>query len=331
MTVEQFIDQYGQKPRHKKDGWLICCPYPDHQDKTPSFSVSSEGLFYCWGCHKKGNFVRLLHDIAGQSWTKANESAEGLTRVVDLNSIPLLFPRYSDRHNPEIERLSEGLLGLYEVDWEEAWKLADGYRMDEDVNLPTWTYLFRRGYKAWTLNHFGVGFDDDLQRATIPVYDINQRLAGFIGRTCVGAPKKYHVYDPLKPSTHVYNLGRVNTLHLPYILILEGAMDVWFLWQNTGRNAVAVQTSRVSEDQVNLLLKTHSYFVLLFDGDKAGKDGVLQVAKALHEKGAMVDIAMDYPTDKTDMKELTKVDVADMLSRRVPYPVPYITEARKWQ
>ncbi|CAA9416319.1 MAG: DNA primase, partial [uncultured Rubrobacteraceae bacterium] len=27
------------------------CPYPDHQEKTPSFSVSPDrGFYYCFGC-----------------------------------------------------------------------------------------------------------------------------------------------------------------------------------------------------------------------------------------------------------------------------------------
>lgn len=50
MNPTEFVTQYGGKTRPNRGGWLIQCPYPDHADDTPSFSVSGEGLFYCWGC-----------------------------------------------------------------------------------------------------------------------------------------------------------------------------------------------------------------------------------------------------------------------------------------
>ncbi len=41
------------------------CPLPDHQDKTPSFSVNAEkGLFWCYGCLRGGSVV----DLARLAW-----------------------------------------------------------------------------------------------------------------------------------------------------------------------------------------------------------------------------------------------------------------------
>ena len=37
------------------------CPYPDHDEKTPSFSVTPEkGFYYCFGCGRVGYAIKLV-------------------------------------------------------------------------------------------------------------------------------------------------------------------------------------------------------------------------------------------------------------------------------
>lgn len=46
-----------------QSGWThkACCPFPDHQDGTPSFGYNSkDGRFHCFGCHRSGNIVQFL-------------------------------------------------------------------------------------------------------------------------------------------------------------------------------------------------------------------------------------------------------------------------------
>jgi DNA primase len=33
----------------------ICCPFPDHNDSSPSFSLFEDNGFKCYGCGKQGN------------------------------------------------------------------------------------------------------------------------------------------------------------------------------------------------------------------------------------------------------------------------------------
>ena len=43
----------------KKGGrYWGCCPF--HNEKTPSFSVSDEGLFYCFGCKETGDVISFV-------------------------------------------------------------------------------------------------------------------------------------------------------------------------------------------------------------------------------------------------------------------------------
>ena len=46
-----------------QSGWThkACCPFPDHQDGTPSFGYNSkDDRFHCFGCHRSGNAVHFL-------------------------------------------------------------------------------------------------------------------------------------------------------------------------------------------------------------------------------------------------------------------------------
>lgn len=48
------------------------CPYPDHQEKTPSFSVSPErGFYYCFGCQRGGDAIKLVSEMRSLSFVEA--------------------------------------------------------------------------------------------------------------------------------------------------------------------------------------------------------------------------------------------------------------------
>ncbi|HYQ82838.1 MAG TPA: CHC2 zinc finger domain-containing protein, partial [Rubrobacter sp.] len=48
------------------------CPYPDHQEKTPSFSISpDQGLYYCYGCQRGGDAIKLAMDLKSLDFGEA--------------------------------------------------------------------------------------------------------------------------------------------------------------------------------------------------------------------------------------------------------------------
>ena len=50
----------------EKEYVMYHCPFPDHDDKKPSFRVHRCG-YYCYGCLKKGNYWQFLKDYYGWS------------------------------------------------------------------------------------------------------------------------------------------------------------------------------------------------------------------------------------------------------------------------
>ncbi|RYZ68212.1 MAG: DNA primase, partial [Proteobacteria bacterium] len=66
----------GQHTELKGTGHRLMgrCPFPDHSDKSPSFSVGEDNqLFYCYGCKKGGNLYTFLELYNGMSFPEAVE------------------------------------------------------------------------------------------------------------------------------------------------------------------------------------------------------------------------------------------------------------------
>ena len=55
----------GQKTglRRVGDRWVGLCPLPDHEEKTPSFTVYPDDHWWCFGCNRGGD-VLDLHQLA---------------------------------------------------------------------------------------------------------------------------------------------------------------------------------------------------------------------------------------------------------------------------
>ena len=63
------------------------CPFPNHNDKSPSFSVSRPMQFYhCFGCNKSGNIFNFVKDHQGLSFL---EAVEFLARRAVLNCLKM--------------------------------------------------------------------------------------------------------------------------------------------------------------------------------------------------------------------------------------------------
>jgi hypothetical protein len=57
VDIVDYISKHVEL-RQRGNKWLGKCPFPDHQDSTPSFWVYPESRsFYCFGCLKGGDVI----------------------------------------------------------------------------------------------------------------------------------------------------------------------------------------------------------------------------------------------------------------------------------
>lgn len=314
MTVEEFVEKYGGHYKNYRDGWLLQCPLPGHDDNSPSFSLSTTGLFNCWGCGQKGNFTRLLHDVAGFSWKKSSE----IVGLLDLRKKWTQKKKrlYEQDGKPTI---SQAVLGLYDVDWFDAYELYQTHGKKTAYHRPPWALVFDKGFLPDTLTHFDAGYDRDEQRITIPVWNDRKELFGLLGRACRHGEFKYVPYQNFNYTDHVYNLGGEGEWGAPVVLV-EGAFDVWMLWQwKIPLTAVATMTSHISEHQLAQILERHSRINIFYDDDEAGVNGAQDAARRLTRLGGKVDIIRTVRGIR-DVKQMDRASFMRAYRNRIPYP-----------
>ncbi|XGC81056.1 DNA primase [Bdellovibrio bacteriovorus] len=306
-NIVDIISQYTQL-KQAGAGLMGRCPFPDHVEKTPSFSVSEHKQVYnCFGCHKKGNIFSFLRDYQGMSFPEAVEY------LADRASIPLPAPE----KNPEVrdQAVEKKKLLL------KANKLAAIYFSEQLHNVssdhPVKKYIASRGLSKEVIETFGIGYAIDawdglekhLLSKQIPIaiaeevrlvkarqnkpgyFDIFRDRLMFPIFSPMGEPiafggryleKKENEPKYLNsPETPVFIKGKVLyglSQTARYIrsedmaLIVEGYMDLVSLYQAGIRNVVATMGTALTPDHGKMLKRMTKNVVALFDGDSAGME-----------------------------------------------------------
>ncbi|MBE8222153.1 MAG: DNA primase [Bdellovibrionales bacterium] len=122
-NLSEIISEHSVLKQKSNDSLTGLCPYPDHNEKTPSFSVSSsKQVYYCFGCKRGGNVYSFLKDIRGFSFT------DSIEYLANRASIPLekIKSSYSDfkktsKNNKDIKKdfidLNKQALKYFSSQW----------------------------------------------------------------------------------------------------------------------------------------------------------------------------------------------------------------------
>ncbi|HND84636.1 MAG TPA: DNA primase [Pseudobdellovibrionaceae bacterium] len=305
-NLVEIISQHTQL-RQTGNGLMGRCPFPDHPEKTPSFSVSDlKQVYHCFGCHKKGNVFTFLQTFNGMSFPEAIEylaNRAGIVIPADEQSRDA-----SSNADPQREKKKK-ILALN--------ALARDYFRARLQNAGTKTtereYTQKRGLKNETLEEFQIGFagsewdglaqrfnskqvslalaeearlvkarpssqgyyDVFRDRLIFPILSPLGDVLGFGGRV-VGAGEPKYLNSP---ETPVFTKGRVlyGLYHTAkyirsedYALVVEGYMDLVSLYQSGIRAVVASMGTALTPDQAKLIKRCTRNVVVLFDGDQAG-------------------------------------------------------------
>jgi hypothetical protein len=71
--AEAAVRLIGPPARRGETRWSWHCPFPDHDDGTPSFYVNLRPVnrWVCYGCHRKGDAAALVMDLRGCTFPEA--------------------------------------------------------------------------------------------------------------------------------------------------------------------------------------------------------------------------------------------------------------------
>lgn len=310
--------------REKGDRLWGRCPFPDHAEKTPSFSVSSSSqLYYCFGCKKGGNLFNFLKDYQGLNF---REAIEFLARRASI-AIPEEAPhKIAARDSRDLLLKVNKAAAIY---FHQAIKALP-------TEHPVQGYLLKRGLTSEIIEKFRVGLTgDDWQglinvlngkrapltaaetlglikkkktgsdyfdlfrnRIMFPIFSPSGDVLGFGGRTYTDENPKYLN----SPETPLFSKGKVlYGLHETgkfirsedRAIIVEGYMDVIALYAVGIQNTAAILGTAFTPEHAKLLKRYTTQVTMLLDGDEAGMNAAekslpILLAAGLRVKGCFL-------------------------------------------
>lgn len=287
---EVLRDVFGRNLQMNDLGEWVSIPCPlapwTHEkgrDGSPSAGVSvndngSSG-FNCFTCKNPGPFSGMLRKYA-------DFSGEDLDDLIDeIEEGEFLGPR----HIPTYEEILAGRAD------EVAMPINEGIFMDLYDSAAGHPYLKKRGISDTTARKLELLYDpkdsEGDPRILFPVRGPDGLLYGFSGRaTQEKARLKVRDYHGLAKSQCV--LGSHLAPDARRIVTVEGLVD-YAMVHEMGECGCAVMHSTMTEAQAGIILEVNKPTFLMYDNDKAGRDGTVTAIHRL--KGYIPLFRTTYP------------------------------------
>ena len=310
--IEDVVGQYVTLKRSGSNMFGLC---PFHGEKTASFSVAPEkGIYYCFGCHKGGGAINFIMELEGLSYPDAVRS---LAKRAGME-VPE-DDQYQSRY-----RQQERLWALMK----EAGRFFNE-QLYTPAGQACLAYVQSRGLSKSIVTHFGIGFapdsfhmlvdamrkkgytDDELRQADLvgekngriydrfrkslmfPIIDVRGNVIGFGGRVLDDSKPKYLNSNEtiiFNKRKNLFGMNFAKKTKQPYIILVEGNIDVVTLHQYGFDNAVASLGTSLTDEQVTLLSRYTEQVVLTYDGDEAGQRAAQRAIPMLEKAGIQVKV-----------------------------------------
>ena len=306
-VIGKSVNWDARKSQPAKGDFWACCPF--HNEKTPSFHVDDrKGVYYCFGCHEKGNAISFLRSTRNLGF---RESVEVLAGMVGM-TVPQPDPRAKEKADREsqIQAVCEESARYFQ----EALQSASGtetrnYLAGRGVSDKT-RQTFRLGFAPAgnTLLKYlrGKGFSEQLMldsgmvarseernelydrfrgRLMFPINDLRGRVIAFGGRVMgsTSAAKYLNSSETeiFKKGTCLFNHGPARNAagQDDRLVVVEGYMDVLMLQQAGLECCVAPLGTAITDTQLRMLWRVSAEPVLAMDGDTAGLNAAERLAR----------------------------------------------------
>nr|MDD6335285.1 DNA primase [bacterium] len=291
---------------------------PLHQDSEPSFYVEPQQQFFkCFGCGAGGDVIGFVmqmekldfpaalerlaeraglpmpetDDEAWRARRQARESVYEANRMAGRYYFSTLFSPEGKEGLAYLRSrgLSDGIirrfgLGYAPKGWDGLIKEAARHHIRPET-LKT-AGLAQQGEKGL--------FDLFRGRVMFPIIEPRGQVVGFGGRVLgQGSPKYLN-----SPATPVFDKHKclfglnlaARDKKLPYLILVEGYMDVVSLHQAGITQAVAALGTAFGEDHARLIKRYVKEVYVCFDGDAAGVKAALRSFETLERQGLSVRV-----------------------------------------
>jgi len=288
--------------------FIARCPFPDHDDSSPSFSMAidgpKKGLHQCFGCGSSGNTLHLVQrclDVDRQ------EAERTLAKWFGLNVVI---------YSPTSKEIIDLLNRSDEGDIEEDMIRIPLPRLSERDDVPVEYLMDVRGYDfdqaREICDAFRIGWSDSgyyRNRLIIPILDSIGSQITF--EACAlspdTAPKK--LYPKGSPMARLlFNQSNVTS---EYVWVVEGLFDAIRIW-SYGEPVIATFGAHLSKFQARMIINKFQEVRLMFDGDEAGREANDKANKILRPYVKVKDAELAFG-DPDQMRKAEFLEMARYL------------------
>lgn len=364
--LENAIDivDLVQKYTKIKKAWVnykAPCPFPGHNEKTPSFVVSPvKQLAYCFGCHKWGGPLKFVMDIENCEFRESMQILGWLTGIKVWNVDPAkiqqtksLYHIYKDAtyyykqaitKYPEVKKelinrwLSDELITQFEFWYSDSW-------------VELYNFLKSKWYEdkmiedSQIFNSVSQKKDKFINRIIFPIQNARWDYIAFAWRIIWKGEPKYlnspatSIYDK---SAVLYGLfkARSSITKNDFVIITEWYMDTISLVNAGFENAVAVSWTALTDKHMTILKRLTHKIYLCFDGDTPWEKATKLSIENLKNKELEIKVILlpkwsdpdDYIKSGWDFQQLIDSAVSPIwfLIQKSDFNIESIDEKRKF-
>jgi DNA primase len=283
ISLLEYLAWHDWKPqRMQRNGRGAVGLCPLHTETQPSFVVNVEkNLFYCHGCGRGGDLIRLVELWHGWRFSQAVAHLHQQTGVGAVLSHTVEFYQGQLRQSPEALAYlaSRGLHSRAVIE-----RMRIGYAPGRCLRA----WLGSLGYPADYLRDTGlltpVGTDSFCHRVVFPLE------GNLYGRSIRQAAP--HRFLP-QSKGGLYDWPRLREER--EVILVEGLLDVAALWQAGFYQTTCCLGTHPNSQQWDQLCECGGRNIYLaFDGDASGKRAAGELALRLADRGVRA-LLVDWP------------------------------------
>ncbi|EER68172.1 DNA primase [Gemella haemolysans] len=312
IDIVSLVSEYV-KLEKRGQNYLGLCPF--HNEKTPSFTVSSEKkIAHCFGCGKGGNIFQFVSLIENITYNQAIVKL-GTRLGLDIESNNNKEESYDLNNELDIMYYGHRLLADYYN-----YILLNTKEAEDALK-----YLLDRGLSEDVIKHFNLGYaprDNNIalnffnsnkinldlmveagllgkndngdyydvfkDRVMFPIKNNQNQVVAFSGRTMSSdknVPKYYNTHETkiFEKRTVLYNFSdaRLFIAKENEVILCEGYMDVIKAHQNGMKNAVALMGTNIDNNKLKEVLSLVKKITLSLDNDEAGSKAQIEIGNRI--------------------------------------------------
>lgn len=251
--------------------YIVFCPFHANH-RTPAGEINKfSGLFFCFSCSKTADLIELVMYFSNRTYFEAVrfiKSKEVETDILsEINNKLVEKEEWTEFDTSIVDRLHEQAL----------------------ISERAKEYFIKRKISKESVVKFKLGYSENQDMISIPVYNHEGLCVGFVARSVEG--KDFKNTTKLPKSKLLFNLNRVKTASKVYVV--ESSFDAIRLDQ-VGFPAVATLGANVSSKQIDLLQRYFSDIIIIADNDEAGGNMKEKIIERLNGNVTVINLDKQY-------------------------------------